>query len=155
MKKTKAKQRMVKRKVVSRGSKKVPSHPVAIIPGEIILGEGDITAFPGRQTVELTVANTGDRPIQVGSHCHFFEVNRALRFDREKAYGFRLQVPAGTAVRFEPGEDKRVALVAIGGNRVVYGINGLTDGCLDDPKVKQQALTKATELGFLTKGAWS
>ena len=155
MKKTKATQRMMKRKVVSRGSKKVPPHPVAIIPGEIILGEGDITAFPGRQAVELTVANTGDRPIQVGSHCHFFEVNRALRFDREKAYGFRLQVPAGTAVRFEPGEDKRVALVAIGGNRVAYGINGLTHGRLDDPKVKQQALTKAKELGFLTKGAWS
>lgn len=155
MKKTKAKQRMVKRKVVSRGRKKVPPRPVAIIPGEIIPGEGDITAFPGRQTVELTVANTGDRPIQVGSHCHFFEVNRALRFDREKAYGFRLQVPAGTAVRFEPGEDKRVALVAIGGNRVAYGINGLTHGRLDDPKVKQQALTKAKELGFLTKGAWS
>ena len=155
MKKTKAKQGMVKRKVVSRGSKKVPPRPVAIIPGEIIPGEGDITAFPGRQTVELTVANTGDRPIQVGSHCHFFEVNRALRFDREKAYGFRLQVPAGTAVRFEPGEDKRVVLVAIGGNRVAYGINGLTHGRLDDPKVKQQALTKAKELGFLTKGAWS
>ena len=96
-----------------------------VIPGEIILGEGDIVAFNGRKTVELIVANTGDRPIQVGSHCHFFEANRALRFDREKAYGFRLQVPAGTAVRFEPGEDKRVTLVSIGGNRVAYGINGL------------------------------
>ncbi|MBU6482811.1 MAG: urease subunit beta [Nitrospirae bacterium] len=155
MKKTKAKQEVVKRKVVSRGSKKVSLHPVAIIPGEIILGLGDITAFHGRRTVELTVANTADRPIQVGSHCHFFEVNRALRFDREKAYGFRLQVPAGTAVRFEPGEDKRVTLVAIGGNRVAYGINGLTHGRLDDPKVKQQALAKAKELGFLTKEAWS
>ena len=79
------------------------------------------------------MANTGDRPIQVGSHCHFFEANRALRFDREKAYGFRLQVPAGTAVRFEPGEDKRVTLVSIGGNRVAYGINGLVNGRLDDP----------------------
>ena len=125
---------------------------VNIIPGEIILGEGDIVAFTGRQTVELIVANTGDRPIQVGSHCHFFEANRALRFDREKAYGFRLQVPAGTAVRFEPGEDKRVTLVAVGGNRVAYGINGLTNGRLDDPKVKAQALAKAVELGFLVKG---
>ena len=124
-----------------------------MIPGELFPATGDIELNAGRPTVTLTVANTGDRPIQVGSHCHFFEVNRALRFDREKAYGFRLQVPAGTAVRFEPGEDKRVALVAIGGNRVAYGINGLTHGRLDDPKVKQQALTKAEELGFLTKGA--
>ena len=126
--------------------------PAEVIPGEIILGEGDIVAFKGRQTVEIIVANTGDRPIQVGSHCHFFEANRALRFDREKAYGFRLQVPAGTAVRFEPGEDKRVTLVAVGGNRVAYGINGLTNGRLDDPKVKAQALAKAVELGFLVKG---
>lgn len=124
-----------------------------VIPGEIILGEGDIVAFKDRQTVEVLVANTGDRPIQVGSHCHFFEANRALRFDREKAYGFRLQVPAGTAVRFEPGEDKRVTLVSISGNRVAYGINGLTHGRLDDPHVKQQALTKAKDLGFITKGA--
>ena len=123
-----------------------------MVPGEIILGEGDIVAFNGRRTVELIVANTGDRPIQVGSHCHFFETNRALRFDREKAYGFRLQVPAGTAVRFEPGEDKRVTLVAIGGNRVAYGINGLTNGRLDDQKVKAQAFAKAVELGFLVKG---
>jgi urease beta subunit len=126
-----------------------------VVPGEIILGEGDIVAFKGRQTVDLIVANTGDRPIQVGSHCHFFESNRALCFDREKAYGFRLQVSAGTAVRFEPGEDKRVTLVSIGGNRVAYGINGLTHGRLDDPHVKQQALAKAKELGFITNGAKS
>ena len=131
------------------------SQPVVVIPGEVILGEGDIVAFTGRQTVDLTVENTGDRPIQVWSHCHFFESNRALRFDREKTYGFRLQVPAGTAVRFEPGEEKRVTLVAIGGNRVAYGINGLSHGRLDDPNVKQQALTKAKELGFLTKGTGS
>jgi urease beta subunit len=126
-----------------------------VTPGEVFLGEGDIVAFYGRQTVELIVANTGDRPIQVGSHCHFFESNRALRFDREKAYGFRLQVPAGTAVRFEPGEEKRVTLVSIGGNRVAYGINGLAHGRLDDPNVKQQALAKAKALGFLTQGAGS
>jgi urease beta subunit len=108
-------------------------------------------AFNGRLTAELIVANTGDRPIQVGSHCHFFEANRALRFDRERAFGFRLQVPAGTAVRFEPGEDKRVTLVSIGGHRVAYGINGLTHGRLDDPHVRQQALAKAKDLGFLGK----
>ena len=126
---------------------------VNVVPGEVILGQGDIVALNGRGTVELIVANTGDRPIQVGSHCHFFEANRALRFDRERAYGFRLQVPAGTAVRFEPGEDKRVTLVSIGGNRVAYGINGLTHGRLDDPHVKQQALAKAKDLGFIPKGA--
>ena len=154
-KKIKAKQKVMKRRGVSRDAKKASIQQATIIPGEIILGEGDIVAFKGRLTVELIVANTGDRPIQVGSHCHFFEANRALRFDREKAYGFRLQVPAGTAVRFEPGEDKRVTLVSIGGNRVAYGINGLVNGRLDDPHVKQQALAKAKELGFITNGAKS
>src|SRR6185503_11659262 len=124
---------------------------VNVIPGQIILGEGDIVAFKDRQTVEVLVANTGDRPIQVGSHCHFFEANRALRFDREKAFGFRLQVPAGTAVRFEPGEEKRVTLVTFGGNRIVHGINGLTGGKLDDPQVRANALKRATELGFMQK----
>ena len=151
MKKTKAKQKTAKRRVASRGTKKASIQPVAVIPGEVILGESDIIAFHGRATVELTVANTGDRPIQVGSHCHFFETNRALRFDREKAYGFRLQVPAGTAVRFEPGEDKRVTLVAIGGNRVAYGINGLVNGRLDDPNVRAKALAVAKEQGFIVK----
>ena len=122
-----------------------------VIPGEVIPGQGDIVAFNGRKTVELIVANTGDRPIQVGSHCHFFEANRALRFDREKAYGFRLQVPAGTAVRFEPGEDKKVTLVSVGGNRVAYGINGLVNGRLDDPAVKAKALAAAREQGFIPK----
>jgi len=150
-KKAKAKQQGTKRRVVSRDAKKVSIQPAAIIPGEIILGEGNIVAFNGRKTVELIVANTGDRPIQVGSHCHFFEANRALRFDREKAYGFRLQVPAGTAVRFEPGEDKRVTLVSIGGNRVAYGINGLVNGRMDDPNVKAKAMTVAREQGFIQK----
>lgn len=125
--------------------------PADVIPGEVILGQGDIVAFEGRKTVELIVANTGDRPIQVGSHCHFFEANRALRFDREKAFGFRLQVPAGTAVRFEPGEEKRVTLVAFGGNRVAHGINGLTDGRLDDNQVKARALSRAAERGFMKR----
>ena len=154
-KKSQVKQKPTKRSAMSKSAKKGSLQPSSIIPGEIILGEGDILAFNGRQTVDLTVANTGDRPIQVGSHCHFFEANRALRFDREKAYGFRLQVPAGTAVRFEPGEEKRVTLVAIGGNRVAYGINGLVDGRLDDLNVKQRALAKAKDSGFSTKGARS
>ena len=151
-KKTKAKQKVTKPRGESRDAKKALIQPAAVIPGEIILGEGDIVvAFNGRRTVELIVANTGDRPIQVGSHCHFFEANRALRFDREKAYGFRLQVPAGTAVRFEPGEDKRVTLVSIGGNRVAHGINGLVNGRLDDPNVKAKALVAAREQGFIVK----
>lgn len=150
-KKTKARQKVTKQRSVSRDAKKASIQAAAVIPGGIILGEGDIVAFTGRQTVELIVANTGDRPIQVGSHCHFFEANRALRFDRERAYGFRLQVPAGTAVRFEPGEDKRVMLVSIGGNRVAYGINGLVNGRLDDPNVKAKALAAAREQGFTKK----
>lgn len=127
---------------------KVPT-AAPVIPGEIIPGEGDIIALHGRQTCDLTVANTGDRPIQVGSHCHFFEANRALKFDREKSYGYRLQVPAGTAVRFEPGESKRVTLVALGGNRIAYGINGLVNGKIDDPTVRQKAFMAACEQGFM------
>ena len=99
-----------------------------MIPGEFLLESGDIIANAGRRTVELNVENTGDRPIQVGSHFHFFEANRALRFDRAQAFGMRLNVPAGTAVRFEPGDAKRVTLVELGGARQVFGLNGLTDG---------------------------
>ncbi len=142
-----AAKKVSKRSSGAKGSR--AALPLSVIPGQIILGEGDIVAFNGRQTIELIVANTADRPIQVGSHCHFFEANRALRFDREKAYGFRLQVPAGTAVRFEPGEDKRVMLVSIGGHRVAYGINGLVNGRLDNPSVKAAALTAAREQGFI------
>jgi len=124
-----------------------------VIPGEILFAAGDIEAFRGRQTKDITVTNSGDRPIQVGSHCHFFETNRALKFDREQAYGFKLCIPAGTAVRFEPGEEKRVTLVALAGKRVVLGINALTDGSLDDPQVKAKALARAAERGFVGKGA--
>jgi urease beta subunit len=99
-----------------------------VIPGEYLLEDGDIVANAGRRTVELTVANTGDRPIQVGSHFHFFEANRALRFERVQAFGMRLNVPAGTAVRFEPGDAKRVTLVELAGARRVFGRNGVTDG---------------------------
>jgi urease beta subunit len=99
-----------------------------VIPGEFVLGEGEVVANAGRRTVELTVENTGDRPVQVGSHFHFYEVNRALRFDRARAFGMRLNVPAGTAVRFEPGDAKRVTLVELAGARRVYGLNALTEG---------------------------
>jgi urease beta subunit len=150
-KKNKPSRTKSKMKAPSRGKIVRSLQPSVVVPGEVILGEGDIIAFNGRRTVELIVANTGDRPIQVGSHCHFFESNRALRFDREKAYGYRLQVPAGTAVRFEPGEDKRVTLVSIGGNRVAYGINGLVNGRLDDPNMKAKAMTAAREQGFIQK----
>jgi urease beta subunit len=123
-----------------------------VVPGQILVGAGDIEANAGRATKELTVANTGDRPIQVGSHCHFFEANRALKFDREQAFGFRLCIPAGTAVRFEPGEEKRVTVVALAGKRVAHGINGLTEGSLDDAQVKAKALARAAERGFVGKG---
>jgi urease subunit beta len=90
-------------------------------PGEYLLGDGDIQANAGRQTATVLVSHTGDRPVQVGSHYHFFEVNTALHFDRQAAYGMRLNIAAGTAVRFEPGEEKEVSLVAFGGTRRVYG----------------------------------
>ena len=93
-----------------------------------MLGDGDIEANAGRRTIELRVANTADRPIQVGSHFHFFEANRALRFDRPQAFGMRLNIPAGTAVRFEPGDEKRVTLVELAGARQMFGLNGLTQG---------------------------
>ena len=95
-----------------------------------ILAEGDIEINAGRRVVEIEVANTGDRPVQVGSHAHFFEVNRALRFDRAAAFGMRLDIPAGTAVRFEPGDTKPVTLVAFGGDGDLYGMNGARRGQL-------------------------
>jgi urease beta subunit len=110
-----------------------------VIPGEYFLAEGDIEANAGRRTVELTVENTGDRPIQVGSHFHFFEANRALRFDRAQAFGMRLNVPAGTAARFEPGDAKRVTLVELGGAGRVFGLNGLTNGAGRDAALRKLA----------------
>ena len=92
-----------------------------MIPGELFPADGEIEMNAGRPTVTLTVANSGDRPIQVGSHYHFYETNAALRFDRERARGFRLDIPAGTATRFEPGQSREVTLVALAGKRVVYG----------------------------------
>src|ERR1700756_222238 len=114
-----------------------------MIPGEYKLAAEDIIANDGRREIELEVANTGDRPIQVGSHFHFFEVNRALALDRAAAYGMRLNIPAGTAVRFEPGDTREVELVALGGTRHVVGLNGLVDGALDDEDVKRRALAAA------------
>jgi len=101
-----------------------------MIPGEILVPDGDIELNVGRATVTLTVANTGDRPIQVGSHYHFFETNAALQFDRDKARGFRLDIPAGTATRFEPGQSREVRLVAYDGARVVIGFNAKVNGSL-------------------------
>jgi urease subunit beta len=102
-----------------------------MIPGEIRAADGDLVLNPGRATVRLRVDNTGDRPIQVGSHYHFFETNPALRFDREASRGFRLNIPAGTAVRFEPGQGREVELVAYAGARAVYGFNRQVMGPLD------------------------
>jgi urease subunit gamma/beta len=120
-------------------------------PGEVIAGEGDIELSPGRPRTTLRVVNTGDRPVQIGSHYHFFETNKALDFDREKAFGMRLDIPAGTAVRFEPGQSKEVTLVAFGGRREVSGLHRLADGPVDDPSVKAAAMRKAKAGGF--KGA--
>ncbi len=102
-----------------------------MIPGEIRVEPGELELNVGRATVTLTVANTGDRPIQVGSHYHFAETNAALAFDRERARGFRLDIAAGTAVRFEPGQSRTVQLVALAGDRVVYGLRGLVNGALE------------------------
>ncbi|MGB3653072.1 MAG: urease subunit beta [Rivularia sp. (in: cyanobacteria)] len=101
-----------------------------MIPGEIITPEGDIELNLGLSTIQLKVANTGDRPIQIGSHFHFYEVNPALNFDRETTRGMRLDIPAGTAVRFEPGDEKEVTLVPLAGSRQVYGFNAKINGKL-------------------------
>ena len=120
----------------------------AVKPGEILTEEGEIELNAGKDKAQITVTNTADRPIQVGSHFHFFEVNKALEFNRNLAYGMRLDIPAGTAVRFEPGESKRVELVEIGGTREGYGLNGLVEGSMDEEEIKKKALKKAAELGF-------
>ena len=105
-----------------------------MIPGEIFHGKGDIELNTDRKTVRVTVANTGDRPIQVGSHFHFHETNKALDFDREAAKGFRLNIPAGTAVRFEPGQRREVELVEYAGTREIYGFNGKVMGKLSEKR---------------------
>jgi urease subunit beta len=114
-----------------------------MIPGEIIPGDGDLELNAGRPTIKLGVANTGDRPIQVGSHYHFAETNAALAFDRAAARGFRLNIPAGTAVRFEPGQKRTVELVAFAGDRIVYGFTGAVMGPLDAKRARARSERKA------------
>jgi len=121
-----------------------------IVPGEIIAAEGEIEINVGRRKATLKAINTGDRPIQIGSHYHFFEANPALDFDRAASFGMHLDIPAGTAVRFEPGETKQVALVAFGGRGEIFGLNDLTGGATGEGQ-KAAALQRARECGF--KGA--
>jgi len=111
-----------------------------MIPGEYVLRDEPIVINDGRPTATMVVTNRGDRPIQVCSHCHFFEVNGALAFDRRQAYGMRLNIAAGTAVRFEPGDTREIELVAIAGTRRVVGLNGRVNGALDDETVRARAL---------------
>jgi urease subunit gamma/beta len=125
--------------------------PARVAPGEIITPDGEIELNRGRRKATLKARNTGDRPIQVGSHYHFFEANKALEFDRAAAFGMHLDIPAGTAVRFEPGEAKEVALTEFGGTGEIFGLNNLTDGGTKGEKAKAEALKKAREKGF--KGA--
>jgi urease beta subunit len=119
-------------------------------PGEYFLDEaaGPVEANAGRRVARVVVKNTGDRPIQVGSHYHFFEANRALGFERRAAYGMRLNIAAGTAVRFEPGEEKEVELTEFGGQRVIHGFNGLVEGELAAAGVRERAMDRARKQGF-------
>ena len=116
--------------------------------GEIVTADGEIELNAGRRQATVSVMNTGDRPVQIGSHFHFFEVNRALDFDRAATFGMRLDIPSGTAVRFEPGQKKEVALVQIGGRGRVSGFNSLTEGMIDSPAVRDQAIARAKAGGF-------
>ena len=115
---------------------------IPMIPGEVFVAEGEIELNAGRETVSVRVDNAGDRPIQVGSHTHFFEVNKYLKFEREIAYGFHLNIPAGTALRFEPGEGRNVELVAFAGKKIVYGMNALVSGELAAKKDKAFSTAK-------------
>jgi len=117
-----------------------------MIPGEYITSDEPITANVGKSTTSMSVRNTGDRPIQVGSHTHFFEANKALEFPRKQSYGYRLNIPAGTSVRFEPGETKEIELTEFGGRKIVYGFNGLVNGRLEEKQ--EEAFKKAAEKGF-------
>ena len=118
-----------------------------MIPGEYILAKEDIECNSGRATAKVAVVNTGDRPVQIGSHFHFFEVNKQLRFDRERSFGMRLNIAAGTAVRFEPGEEKEVELVSFGGNKKIYGFSNLVDDGINDEN-KKKAIYKAKQKNF-------
>ncbi len=117
-------------------------------PGEYILDGPDLELNAGRPVVTISVTNTGDRPVQIGAHYHFFEVNKALVFDRVKAYGTRLDLPSGTSARFEPGDTKEVNLIPYGGRRVVFGFNALVSGRLDDPYTREQSIKRCLEQGY-------
>jgi urease subunit beta len=122
-----------------------------LVPGEVIPGDGTVTINEGRETATVSVANTGDRPVQVGSHFHFFEVNKALDFERKNGFGMRLDIPAGTAVRFEPGDEREVDLVAYGGKQHVTGMNSLVDGATSRgarEDALEDALERARDRGF-------
>ncbi len=121
-----------------------------MIPGEYILPKENIKCNVGRTTIQLVVVNTGDRPVQVGSHFHFFEVNKLMEFDREKSFGMRLNIAAGTAVRFEPGEEKKIELVEFGGRKSIHGFNNLANG-LVNKEVKQEAVQKLSARNFKNK----
>ena len=122
-----------------------------MIPGEYILASGSIECNVGRRVEKINVLNTGDRPVQVGSHFHFFEVNRQMEFDREKAFGMRLNIPAGTATRFEPGEEKEVELVTFGGNQQIFGFNNLVNGSAQDIETKESVMNKLASGNFKNK----
>ena len=129
------------------GSRKVEKGG-QVTPGELLPAEGEIELNVGRRKTSIEAINTGDRPIQIGSHYHFFESNSALEFSREEAFGMHLDIPAGTAVRFEPGESKVVSLVEFGGTKEMYGLNNLTNGAADSDKVKSAALVNASQRKF-------
>lgn len=120
-------------------------------PGELFFAPGDIECNAGKKAEKIKVSNTGDRPVQVGSHFHFFEANKALQFDRAKAFGHRLDIPAGTAVRFEPGEAKEVSVIPFGGLRVAVGFNDLVNGDTSLDANKEKAMHKVNHLKFKNK----
>jgi urease beta subunit len=126
-----------------------PHHDPFPPPGELLTAPGDITLNPARPAIQIPITNLGDRPIQVGSHYHFLETNASLQFDREKAYGMRLDIPAGTAVRFEPGETKTIQLIPIAGEKIVYGGNNLTNAPAT-PANLQPTLQRLAAQGFAT-----
>src|SRR5579863_4769564 len=118
-------------------------------PGEYLLEDDNIEINRGRATVTIIVRNRGDRPVQVGSHCHFCETNRWLAFERERAFGMRLNIAAGTAVRFEPGEEKEIELTDFAGRRIIHGFNGFVEGVIDKAESRAESLRRAGEAGFL------
>lgn len=131
-----------------RAGKKKSKSKNDVTPGELVPGDGDVKINAGKRSVKVKVLNTGDRPVQIGSHFHFFEVNPALDFKRENAFGKHLDIPAGTAVRFEPGESKEVQLVAFGGAGEVHGLNSLTNGSTSSEVKKQEAMHQAKIRGY-------